>query len=195
MKTYIKKDLETMTISQIKDVMNQLGYKYSNSLTKGLLITKFLEQQDESVNDESIDVKVEIKEEASITESKAEDVKIVAGQIDQTGNNPQYQKQAAPNQENVNGYEQSKPIQPKNKTEHDSLGKAGAIINIISASLWLIWDIILILVIIGIFMLVFHIFVIVSNVNYLKGKNNKTTAGVLGIFVSLIGGIFVLVSK
>lgn len=45
-------------------------------------------------------------------------------------------------------------------------------------------------------MLIFHIIVIVSNSNYLRGtKDNHVAAGVLGLFCSLIGGIFVLVAK
>lgn len=80
-----------------------------------------------------------------------------------------------------------------NKIEHEDLGKAGAIINIIGAILLLIiflWSIFLIPLI------VFSVWAIISNSNYLGGKNNKISAGVTGLLFScILGGIFVLVSK
>ncbi|BDV02555.1 MAG: hypothetical protein HPAVJP_4440 [Candidatus Hepatoplasma vulgare] len=81
----------------------------------------------------------------------------------------------------------------KNKIEHEALGKAGAIINIIGSFF------LTILFLFSIFLIpliIFSIWTIFSNVNYLNGKENKVAAGVLGlIFGFILGGIFVLVSK
>ncbi len=77
----------------------------------------------------------------------------------------------------------------------DSVGRAGAIINILFASFGLIIWIFLSIFIIGIPFLVGGICTIVSNIRFKNGKDNKVMAGVLGIiFAGFIGGILVLIS-
>ncbi len=84
----------------------------------------------------------------------------------------------------------------ENVNKIDGVGNAGAILNIVFASIGLFFYIPLSFMIIGIPFAVGAICTIVSNVRFRKGKNNKIAAGVLGLFFSgIIGGILVLVSK
>lgn len=72
----------------------------------------------------------------------------------------------------------------------NKIGEAGAILNIVFASILsilLIWTIIF---------PILGFCTIVSNLRYKNGKDNKIMAGVLGIlFAGLIGGIMVLLGN
>ncbi len=78
----------------------------------------------------------------------------------------------------------------------NTLGKAGAIVNIVFGSIALIPWIFLSFFIFGIPFLVLDICSIVSNVRHKNGKQNKVMAGVLGLISSgLIGGVLVLIGN
>ena len=80
---------------------------------------------------------------------------------------------------------------------NDSVGKAGAVLNIIGSLFFVILGFVFILFfVISIPMLIGSIFSIICNIQFLSGKDNKVEAGVLGLlFSGLLGGILVLVSQ
>ncbi len=61
------------------------------------------------------------------------------------------------------------------------LGKVGAIFNIVSGVIF--------------FWLIYPIFTIIFSLRYLKTGESKTAAGVLGIFTSGLGGLFILLDN